>query len=170
MRNRAGRIGELGAQSLLRALPDEQFGVPLHAEEEGRARIFHGLHDSALVAGNDLETAPESVHRLVMERVHSAGIALHDVVEAASLGDVDGLAGRVVYWENNGSTHLGWVNMTEPLGEWTLVWSVTLLPEKQTLLNIRPALIEGVGTVWMDDMKLINLIENLDHVQVPAEE
>ena len=59
--------------ALLRALPDEQFGVPLHADEEGRARIFHGLHDSALVAGNDLETAPEPVHRLVMERVHPAG-------------------------------------------------------------------------------------------------
>ena len=58
LRNRAGCIGERGEQALLRALQTSSSGCHCTPTRKAAPRIFHGLHDSALVAGNDLGPRP----------------------------------------------------------------------------------------------------------------
>ena len=83
--------------------------------------------------------------------------------------NIENLKGRLMYWENNGSTHLGWVNFGEPIDEWTFFWTVALIPADQTLINLRPALFEGIGTIWMDELVLINLAENIEKIEASEE-
>lgn len=76
--------------------------------------------------------------------------------------DAAGLKARVLYWENNGSSHLGWKTLTGTMEPWTFFWTIALIPRHQYVLNVRPALFEGVGTIWMDDLVLINLLEAVE--------
>jgi tetratricopeptide (TPR) repeat protein len=69
------------------------------------------------------------------------------------------LKGRLVYWENNGSTSLGWKEFVGEIPNWRFEWTIVLIPPEQNVVNLNPALIEGEGKVWIDDLIFVDLVE-----------
>lgn len=71
--------------------------------------------------------------------------------------DYGGLKGRLMYWENNGSTVLGWQDFEGSIDDWTFYWNLVLLPPGEDMVNLDPMLIEGKGKIWVDDLILTRL-------------
>ncbi len=113
-------------------------------------------------------------HSLVLEGLnleYHGGVAIRKEVKANRpyffagwflSQNTDQLKGRFVYWENDGSTALGWQSFEGEIPEWKFFYSIALLPPDQTALNLNPALIEGIGKVWIDELVLIDLVSFFD--------
>jgi hypothetical protein len=76
--------------------------------------------------------------------------------------DEGGLQGRLFYWENDGSKLLGSTRFEGAIEDWTFYWGVAMVAPEQQRLNLRPALFEGNGSIWVDDVVLINLVEAIE--------
>ena len=71
--------------------------------------------------------------------------------------DEGGLKGRLMYWENFGSSVFGWRDFKGSIDQWTFYWTIILLPPGQNMVNLDPMLVEGNGKVWVDNLLLIKL-------------
>jgi len=73
--------------------------------------------------------------------------------------DYGDFKGRLLYWENTGSYMLGWEEFVGSIDDYRLYW--TLVSVDQSIVHLRPALIQGVGKLCMDNMIFINLSQLL---------
>lgn len=73
--------------------------------------------------------------------------------------DYGDFKGRLLYWENTGSYMLGWEEFVGSIDDYRLYW--TLVSVDQSMVHLRPALIQGVGKLCMDNMIFIDLSQLL---------
>jgi len=69
--------------------------------------------------------------------------------------DYGDFKGRLLYWENTGSYMLGWEEFVGSIDDYRLYW--TLVSVDQSIVHLRPALIQGAGKLCMDNMIFIDL-------------
>jgi len=73
--------------------------------------------------------------------------------------DYGDFKGRLLYWENTGSYMLGWEEFVGSIDDYRLYW--TLVSVDQSIVHLRPALIQGAGKLCMDNMIFIDLSQLL---------
>jgi hypothetical protein len=74
------------------AIEEHEFRVPLDAQQKGVARAFDRLNGAVLVAGDDVQSGANDVHRLVVEGVDPLSLGAKQSVKGAAGRDLDALA------------------------------------------------------------------------------
>jgi 4-amino-4-deoxy-L-arabinose transferase-like glycosyltransferase len=74
--------------------------------------------------------------------------------------DDQGLQGKILYWESyaGGQPNGHWAEEFSGSMEWTYKWTTFVAPESDDgIVAFYPVLVSGVGRVWIDDIRLVEL-------------
>lgn len=74
--------------------------------------------------------------------------------------DDQGLQGKILYWESyiEGQPNGHWAEEFSGSMEWTYKWTTFVAPESDDgIVAFYPVLVSGVGRVWIDDVRLVEL-------------